>query len=118
MGSAWSSLQASTLRTRILVAAVVLFIAIWLRRRRRPVAPPPVHIEGFVEPGFETVREAFRFVFSEKIRVFFRKNLEVGWERDGGAFAVYRDGKKVVDLWGGYADKAAERLWTEVSNPF
>lgn len=45
---------------------------------------------------------------------FYRKNFENGWEIEGSAFAVFVDGKKVVDLWGGYADKQAARKWAEV----
>jgi CubicO group peptidase (beta-lactamase class C family) len=31
----------------------------------------------------------------------------------GAACAVFRDGKKVVDLWGGYRDGAARKEWRE-----
>ncbi|MGW6055272.1 serine hydrolase domain-containing protein [Streptomyces sp. NPDC055189] len=50
-----------------------------------------VGIHGAVSAGFETVRDAF-------VRNF----AELG-ER-GAAVAVYRDGRKVVDLWGGTKD--------------
>lgn len=42
-----------------------------------------------------------------------RRNLAENWERGGGAFAVYYQGEKVVDLWGGYADKESIRFWRE-----
>ncbi|KAK0394660.1 hypothetical protein QR680_000861 [Steinernema hermaphroditum] len=61
----------------------------------------PVHVDGTHEKSFESVRAAFQ------------KNFQDGWERDGAAFAVYYDGKKVVDLWGGYADTMAARKWKE-----
>jgi CubicO group peptidase (beta-lactamase class C family) len=48
-------------------------------------------IGGYVEAGFEGVREAFERNFSE--------NGEVG-----AAVAAYVGGRKVVDLWGGDAD--------------
>uniref|UniRef100_A0A915CDH5 Beta-lactamase-related domain-containing protein n=1 Tax=Parascaris univalens TaxID=6257 RepID=A0A915CDH5_PARUN len=60
----------------------------------------PLHIDGgYTEMRFKRVVEAFR------------KNFEDGWERDGAALAVYHKGKKVVDVWGGYADKQAARKW-------
>jgi CubicO group peptidase (beta-lactamase class C family) len=31
----------------------------------------------------------------------------------GGAFAVYHEGKPVVDLWGGYADIESRSKWQE-----
>lgn len=43
--------------------------------------------------------------------LYLRKNFYDGWERDGASFVVYHKGKKVVDLWGGYADSAALRKW-------
>ncbi|MFF8192152.1 serine hydrolase domain-containing protein [Streptomyces bobili] len=48
-------------------------------------------VHGTVTAGFEPVREAFA------------RNFEVLGER-GAAVAVYRDGRKVVDLWGGSRD--------------
>ena len=51
----------------------------------------PATIEGRLEPGFEPVREAFAANFAE--------NGEVG-----AAVSLYRDGERVVDLWGGVAD--------------
>lgn len=56
----------------------------------------PVH--GFVEPGFESVREAFA------------ANLAEGLDT-GASFAVVQDGRVVVDLWGGHADRNGERPW-------
>jgi CubicO group peptidase (beta-lactamase class C family) len=50
-----------------------------------------VTIEGEVAPGFEPVREAFL------------ANFEHGGDV-GAALCVYRDGRPVVDLWGGLAD--------------
>jgi CubicO group peptidase (beta-lactamase class C family) len=50
-----------------------------------------VNVNGAVAEGFEPVREAFA------------ANFEVLGDR-GAAVAVYRDGHKVVDLWGGTRD--------------
>ncbi len=50
-----------------------------------------VDVHGAVAEGFEPVREAFV------------RNFEERGER-GAAVALYRDGRKVVDLWAGSAD--------------
>jgi CubicO group peptidase (beta-lactamase class C family) len=55
-------------------------------------------IHGDVSKGFDAVRDAFTENFSD------RKEL-------GGACCVYRDGDKVVDLWGGIRDKATGEPW-------
>lgn len=48
-------------------------------------------VQGTVADGFEPVRDAFVRNFGER-------------GEGGGALAVYRDGHKVVDLWGGAKD--------------
>lgn len=53
-----------------------------------------------VTEGFEPVRDAFV------------RNFEVLGDR-GAAVAVYRDGRKVVDLWGGTKDADGTKPWTE-----
>lgn len=55
----------------------------------------PVH--GDVEPGFERVRASFE-------RGLAKTEL-------GAAVCAYVDGRKVVDLWGGWADDAQTRPW-------
>jgi CubicO group peptidase (beta-lactamase class C family) len=57
-------------------------------------------IGGSVEPGFEPVLEAFR------------SNFEVHGDV-GAATAVYVGGRKVVDLWGGVADRETGAPYTE-----
>lgn len=57
-------------------------------------------VNGHVEPGYEAVREAFA------------RNFELH-EEVGASFCLYRDGKPVVDLWGGVADKATGREWDQ-----
>ena len=67
------------------------------------MAPPhrPLdRVHGRVAPGFEGVRQAFA------------DNLERR-EELGGAVALWRKGEPLVDLWGGVADAAAGRPWTE-----
>ncbi|MBI3438863.1 MAG: beta-lactamase family protein [Proteobacteria bacterium] len=51
---------------------------------------------GFVAPGFERVRDAFEAGLAEEL---------------GAGFAAVRDGKVVVNLWGGWADRAQTRPW-------
>jgi CubicO group peptidase (beta-lactamase class C family) len=55
---------------------------------------------GFVAPGYEAVREAFDRNFAERGEL-------------GAAFAAVRDGRPVVDLWGGLADRRSGRPWRE-----
>jgi len=61
-----------------------------------PVRSDEIH--GHVSDGFHAVREAFAENFSR------RKEL-------GAACCVYRDGEKVVDLWGGIRNKATGEPW-------
>ena len=58
-----------------------------------------VKIEGTCDPKFSRVKDAFAENFEKRSEV-------------GAAAAVVLDGKSVVDIWGGYADKAATRPWT------
>ena len=53
--------------------------------------------ESIVEPGWGAVADAFR------------KNFDHG--EVGAACCVYQDGRSVVDVWGGVADRAAGRPW-------
>jgi len=57
-------------------------------------------IHGTVAPGFEKVKETFIENFKS------RKEL-------GAACAVYKDGEKIVDLWGGYRDYKTRAPWEE-----
>ena len=57
-------------------------------------------VNGHIEPGFEPVREAFA------------RNFELHGEV-GASFCLYRDGRPVVDLWAGVADKATGRPWDQ-----
>jgi CubicO group peptidase (beta-lactamase class C family) len=56
-------------------------------------------VQGTVAPGFERVAEAFA------------RNFEAHHEV-GAACCVYRDGKPVVDVWAGLADRDSGRPWT------
>ncbi|MDN3023169.1 serine hydrolase domain-containing protein [Streptomyces sp. S.PB5] len=57
-------------------------------------------VNGTVEEGFEPVREAFV------------RNFETLGDQ-GAAVAVYRDGHKVVDLWGGTKDVDGTEPWVQ-----
>jgi len=56
-------------------------------------------VEGYNRPEFEQVREAFTRNFTEHDEL-------------GASVAVTRGGKLVVDLWGGWKDKARTQPWT------
>ncbi len=58
-----------------------------------------IKIEGTCDPKFSRVKDAFA------------ANFDNGGEI-GAAVALTLDGKQVVDLWGGYADKEKTRPWT------
>jgi CubicO group peptidase (beta-lactamase class C family) len=55
-------------------------------------------INGTVEPDFRPVADAFARNFAAKTEI-------------GAAVAVYLDGRKVVDLWAGVADRSTGMLW-------
>ena len=57
-----------------------------------------VAVQGQVSSGFEPVREAFEENFTRRHEL-------------GGACCVYRDGEKVVDLWGGIRNKETGEPW-------
>jgi CubicO group peptidase (beta-lactamase class C family) len=57
-------------------------------------------INGLCDSGFARVGEAFAANFAERGEV-------------GAAVCVYADGRKVVDLWGGYRDAARTLPWEQ-----
>ena len=59
-----------------------------------------VPISGHCDPEFESVGRAFADNFAER-------------GESGAAVCVYRDGARLVDLWGGWADAARTRKWRE-----
>lgn len=61
-------------------------------------ASAEIAVHGDVSSGFEPVRDAFAANFSRR------------GER-GGACCVYRNGKKIVDLWGGVRDPKTGAPW-------
>ena len=61
---------------------------------------PQRTVQGHVEAGFESVRDAFVANFSRRGEL-------------GGACCVYLRGKKVVDLWGGTRNRVTGEPWDE-----
>jgi CubicO group peptidase (beta-lactamase class C family) len=57
-------------------------------------------MHGAADEGYGPVADAFRANFAERGEV-------------GAACAVYRDGRKVVDLWGGLRDGVTKAPWEE-----
>src|SRR5947209_4718034 len=55
-------------------------------------------VDGLCDSAFAAVREEFKRNFSERGEV-------------GAAVYVTVDGKPVVDLWGGFADRSTGRKW-------
>ncbi len=62
------------------------------------VAAPSDLIEGDADEGYGKVADAFRANFAAHREI-------------GAAVAVYRDGVKVVDLWGGYRNGFTKEPW-------
>jgi CubicO group peptidase (beta-lactamase class C family) len=58
-----------------------------------------MNVDGFTAPGFERVRETFAAHFA-------------AGEELGAGFAAVREGEVLVNLWGGFADRAQTRPWT------
>ncbi|MFW9895928.1 MAG: serine hydrolase domain-containing protein [Candidatus Thorarchaeota archaeon] len=59
-----------------------------------------IEIQGFCEPRFKAVKEAFIQNFEEEMEV-------------GASFAVTINGKYVIDIWGGFKDKEKTQPWEE-----
>jgi CubicO group peptidase (beta-lactamase class C family) len=72
----------------------------WYRSKcdKHRLADPKIN--GFISPGFEAVRDAFVENFTQRGEL-------------GGACCVYRNGEKVVDLWGGFRNKRTAEPWEE-----
>ncbi len=64
------------------------------------VAVPEGLIKGGVDDGFGRVADVFRSNFTDRHEIC-------------AACAVYRDGKKVVDLWSGYRNGVTKSPWEE-----
>ncbi|HEX3405847.1 MAG TPA: serine hydrolase domain-containing protein [Caulobacteraceae bacterium] len=64
------------------------------------MSPTSVPIAGVCDPRFAPVREAFAGNFAQHDEI-------------GAAVTLLVGGRKVADLWGGWADRARTRPWTE-----
>lgn len=74
----------------------------WPKRKAKVEAPATqLRIDGQVAPGFEKVRDTFAANFA---RGDFYQDV-------GASLCVYRAGKMIVDLWGGYRDAAQTSPW-------
>ncbi|MEX2623448.1 MAG: serine hydrolase domain-containing protein [Acidimicrobiia bacterium] len=62
------------------------------------VAVPMDLVQGDVDEGYGRVADAFRANFIKRHEI-------------GAACAAYRDGRKIVDLWGGYRDGYSKAPW-------
>ena len=58
------------------------------------------HVRGVVAPGFEKLVASFSNNFEQHADV-------------GAACALYRRGKLVADLWGGFADAETGKPWQQ-----
>lgn len=59
-----------------------------------------IPVGGYCDTAFATVEETFRENFAKRGEI-------------GAGVCVYKDGEKVVDLWGGHRDEARTEPWTE-----
>ncbi|KAJ8049436.1 Beta-lactamase domain-containing protein 2 [Holothuria leucospilota] len=86
----------------VVVAVTAFVVAVVIPNYFKPSYPVP-EVFGTVSPGFEEVIEVFR------------QNFEYEWDNReaGSAFSVYHEGEKIIDLWAGYADIEAKRLWKQ-----
>ncbi|WAR31469.1 LACT2-like protein [Mya arenaria] len=82
----------------VLVAVVAVFV--YTRVIQYKGDNLPVNFGGTCDEDFQGVVDVFR------------RNVESGKE-PGGAFAVYYQGRPVIDVWGGYADPQSYRPWEE-----
>jgi CubicO group peptidase (beta-lactamase class C family) len=90
----------TTTKAIITLTAAGLTYAFVQRSKKAKEVQKPVEIHGYVNPGFEAVREAFAENFAKRGEI-------------GGACAVYHKGEKVVDLWGGVRNAATGEAWEE-----
>ena len=84
-----------------LTAAGTAYVLVQKRRHTLAAeAAAEAEIHGFVESGYEAVREAFIENFARRREI-------------GAACCVYHKGEKVVDLWGGVRNQMTRERWEE-----
>ena len=57
-----------------------------------------MEVHGECDPKFNKVKETFQKLYKEDREI-------------GSCFAVYQDGRPIVDLWGGYQDQDRTKPW-------
>jgi len=57
-----------------------------------------MEVHGECDPKFNRVKDAFKKLYQEDREI-------------GSSFAVYKDGKPLVDLWGGFQDQDKTKAW-------
>src|SRR5687767_4123309 len=87
-------------KTAIGLTAAGAAYLLYRNRKEAMPAETSTEIHGFVNPGFEAVREAFAENFAKRREV-------------GAACCAYHKGEKVVDLWGGVRNIATGEPWEE-----
>lgn len=84
-----------------LTAAGAAYVLVQKRRHAlADQASAETEIHGFVQSGYEAVREAFMENFARRHEI-------------GAACCVYHKGEKVVDLWGGVRNHVTRERWEE-----
>lgn len=105
--SRYSCRASESVARRLLWSQVMSSHQTWLKDRSSSIregspsgSKTNVEIQGTVAVGLEGVRQAFsdNFVLRGEL---------------GAACCVYKDGSKVVDLWGGLRDRASRLPWRE-----
>ncbi len=81
-------------------AAGAAYVLVQKRRHAESIRAESVEVHGYVNSGYEAVREVFAENFSRRREI-------------GAACCVYHGSKKVVDLWGGVRNNATGELWEQ-----
>ncbi|HZM98606.1 MAG TPA: serine hydrolase domain-containing protein [Pyrinomonadaceae bacterium] len=81
-------------------AAGAAYVLVQKRRHAESIPAESVEVHGYVNSGYEAVREAFAENFSRRREI-------------GAACSVYHGGEKVVDLWGGVRNNVTGELWEQ-----
>ncbi|XP_033103388.1 beta-lactamase domain-containing protein 2-like [Anneissia japonica] len=72
-------------------------------------------VQNLVVKGLLSNSRVLGYIRLTAYIVYYREHYLSGIEpsQGGSAFVVYHKGKKVVDIWGGYADKQSHRPWKQ-----
>ncbi|CAP32212.2 Protein CBR-LACT-2 [Caenorhabditis briggsae] len=105
-------LETGSLQRRLLIygiAGILAAVGAWL-----VLAIAVDNVSILIEGGGMHLDNLVGHVASgyEKVEKVFKRNFADGWEREGASITVYHKDRVIVDLQGGYADKASGRKWT------